>query len=77
MTVALFIFSLILLWGGSEAVTRNITPLAKAFGVRELIVTILGVSVLSSLPELTVSTFAILQGAGDVAVGNVIQKELP
>ncbi len=72
MTVALFLFGLILLWGGSEVVTRNITPLAKAFGVRELIVTILGVSVLSSLPELTVSTFAILRGAGDVAVGNVI-----
>ncbi|HPN35628.1 MAG TPA: hypothetical protein PK843_14025 [bacterium] len=35
MTVALFLFGLILLWGGSELVTRNITPQAKAFGVRD------------------------------------------
>lgn len=61
-----------ILWAGSETVIRNIGPLARAMGVKELVVTLLGVSVLTSLPELTVSALAIARGAGDISVGNII-----
>jgi len=71
-SIALFTVSLAVILGGSELITRNIGPLARALGVKELVVTILGVSVLSSLPELTVSVLAISRGAADISVGNVI-----
>lgn len=70
--IALFAFGVLLLWASSELIIRNITPLARAIGVKELVVTILGVSILSSLPELTVSAFAIAGGESDISVGNVI-----
>jgi len=61
-----------LLWFSSEMVIKKITPIARFFGVKELVITILGVSILSSLPELTVSAFAALQGKADISLGNVI-----
>ena len=70
--IALFAAGLLMLWASSEVIIRNITPLARILGVKELVVTVLGVSILSSLPELTVSAFAIAAGNSDVSVGNVI-----
>ena len=72
VTVLLFLTGLLLLWGGSEFITRNIGLLARALGVKELVITVLGVSVLSSLPELTISGFAILRGDDSISIGNVI-----
>ncbi len=60
------------LWAGSELVMRHIGTLARALGIKELVVTVLGVSVLSSLPELTVSAMAISSGAPDISLGNII-----
>lgn len=71
-SLALFTFGLLILWGSSEMVIRSITPIARALGVKELVITILGVSVLSSMPELTVSAFAAARGVSDISVGNVI-----
>lgn len=68
----LFIAGLLLLWGGSEFITRNIGLLARSLGVKELVVTVLGVSVLSSLPELTISLFAVARGEDAISIGNVI-----
>jgi cation:H+ antiporter len=70
--VALFVLGVMMLWGGSEIITRNIGPLARSLGVKELVITILGVSVLTSLPELTVSTFAVARGESAISIGNVI-----
>ncbi len=72
VTVLLCLTGLLLLWGGSEFITRNIGLLARALGVKELVITVLGVSVLSSLPELTISGFAILRGDDSISIGNVI-----
>lgn len=71
-SIALFALSLLVLWGSSELIIRNITPLARSLGVKELVVTVLGVSVLSSLPELMVSALAIARGASEISLGNVI-----
>lgn len=70
--VLLFVAGIVLLWLSSEILLRKITPIAQYFRVRELVVTVLGVSVLSSLPELTVSGFAIAAGKADISIGNVI-----
>lgn len=71
-SLALFLFGLLILWGSSETVVRSITPIARALGVKELVITIIGVSVLSSMPELTVSAFAAARGVSDITIGNVI-----
>lgn len=70
--LVLFLAGIALLWVSSEIVLRKITPIAQFFRVNELVVTVLGVSVLSSLPELTISAFAIAGGNPDISVGNVI-----
>lgn len=66
------VLGILLLWLSSNQVIKRITPIAKYFGVKELVVTILGVSVLSSLPELTISVFAAAEGQADISLGNVI-----
>lgn len=71
-TILLFVLGLLLLWGGSEFITRNIGLLARSFGVKELVITVLGVSVLSSLPELTISTCAVARGEDAISIGNII-----
>ncbi len=63
---------ILLLWLGSEVVVRKIKPIARYFNVKELVVIILGVSILSSLPELAVSSFAALQGKTDISIGNIV-----
>ncbi|MCU0644535.1 MAG: sodium:calcium antiporter [bacterium] len=66
------VLGILLLWFSSNQVIKRITPIAKYFGVKELVVTILGVSVLSSLPELTISAFAAAEGQADISLGNII-----
>lgn len=72
LTVVLFVGGIALLWVCSNLVTRSIGPLARTLRVSELVVTILGVSVFSSLPELGVSLFSALRGNPDVSIGNVV-----
>ncbi|MCU0612056.1 MAG: sodium:calcium antiporter [Candidatus Eisenbacteria bacterium] len=71
-SVVLFLAGIAILWGSSDLVTRSLGPIARRLKVSELVVTILGVSVFSSLPELSVSLFSALQGNSDVSIGNVV-----
>jgi len=68
----ILIIGMLLLWFGSELVVREIQPIARYFKVKELVITILGVSILSSLAELAVSSFAALQGKSDISIGNIV-----
>ena len=70
--IGLFALGILMLWAGSEFVTRNIGPLARSLGVKELVITALGISVLSSLPELTLSLFALAKGDAAISLGNII-----
>ncbi len=70
--ILVFVVSIGILWYASDLVTKQISPIARRLGVSDLTVTVLGVSVLSSLPELTVSGFAIAAGNAELSVGNVI-----
>ena len=72
LSVLMFVLGVLMLWGGSEFVLRNVSLLARSLGVKELVVTVLGISVFSSLPELTISAFAALRGEDAISMGNVI-----
>lgn len=72
LSLGLFLAGLAFLFLGSEIVTRQMGPVARRLGINELVVTVLGVSVLSSLPELMVSGFAAARGQSDVSIGNVV-----
>ena len=61
-----------LLWFSSRVIILRTAPIARFFGVTELAITILGVSILSSLPELSVSLAAALRGQASILIGNVI-----
>ncbi len=61
-----------LLWFSSRVIILRTAPIARFFGVTELAITILGVSILSSLPELSVSLAAALRGQASISIGNVI-----
>jgi cation:H+ antiporter len=61
-----------LLWLSADVVTRKISPIARFFGVQELVVTILGISILSSMPEFFVSFISNLKGHPDTSIGNII-----
>jgi cation:H+ antiporter len=60
------------LWFCSSRVVTELGPIARYFGVNELVVTILGISVLSSMPELMVSAIANLNGESEISIGNII-----
>jgi cation:H+ antiporter len=70
--ILIFLVSIGTLWFSSDMVTKQMGPIAARLGVSELVVTVLGVSVLSSLPELTISAFAIGGGNAELSIGNVI-----
>jgi cation:H+ antiporter len=67
-----FVIGVIMLWKSSDILIKKVTPIAKFFGVKELVITILGISILSSLPEFTVSFFANMHGKSDISIGNVV-----
>ncbi len=72
IAVLQFFGGLAMLWLGSEFVTRQLGPISRKFRVNELVVTILGVSVLSSIPELMVSGVAASRGQSDISIGNIV-----
>jgi cation:H+ antiporter len=72
LTILFFLFGILLLWLSSDLLTRKIEPIARYFRINELIVTVLGVSVFSSLPELTLSALAISRGNSELSLGNII-----
>ncbi len=71
-SIIAFIFGIAILWLSSEIILKKINPIARFFGVKELVVTILGVSVLSSLPELLISLISNTQGNSNIAFGNIV-----
>ncbi len=63
------------LYFGSAFVLARLPKIARALGVSELVVTILGVSILTSLPELAVSGYASYtegQAGAESSIGNIL-----
>jgi cation:H+ antiporter len=72
----LLIISLVILWQSSNQVLVRVKRIARAFGVSEIAVTLLALSVLASFPEFLVSTLAALKHTSDVSLGTVVGSNI-
>lgn len=74
--VVLFLVGLVSLLVGAEALVRGASRLAIAFGISPLVVGLTVVAFGTSAPEMAVAAKAVLGGANDIAVGNVIGSNI-
>lgn len=74
--VGLILVGLALLAGGGEALVRAATTIAEIAGVTPAVIGLTVVAMGTSLPELTVSLMAALNGQPDMAIGNVIGSNI-
>lgn len=75
-SIGLVLLGLALLAGGGEALVRAATTIAEIAGVTPAVIGLTVVAMGTSLPELTVSLFAALQGQPDLAIGNVVGSNI-
>jgi cation:H+ antiporter len=66
----------LLLYLGAEWLVKGAAGLARAFGIRPLVIGLTIVAYGTSAPELVVSAVAAVQGRGAIAVGNVIGSNI-
>ena len=76
MAYAFVGFGLLLLIIGSESVLRGGIGLSKSFGLSPLLIGLLVVSTGTSTPEMVVSLQGALQGAPDLALGNIVGSNI-
>lgn len=74
--VGVFVISLIVLIKASDFFTVSAEKIGLYFGMPAFIVGVTIVAVGTSLPELISSIFAVLQGASEIVVGNVIGSNI-
>lgn len=74
--IALLLLGILLLYGGGELLIKGAVSVAKKAGVSELFTGLVIVGFGTSFPELMVSVGAALQGASDIAIGNVVGSNI-
>jgi cation:H+ antiporter len=74
--VGLVIIGLLFLGLGSNWLVSGAVQIAKALGVKELIIGLTVVAVGTSLPEVVTSIVASLKGQKDIAVGNIVGSNI-
>ena len=72
----LILLGLVMLAVGGEAMVRGATRLARIAGLTPAVIGLTVVAIGTSLPELTVSVAAGVQGQADLAIANVIGSNL-
>ncbi|MGE5161898.1 MAG: calcium/sodium antiporter [Betaproteobacteria bacterium] len=76
MSLVFFVLGLITLVAGASLMVRGAAKLAVSFGISPLVVGLTVVAFGTSAPEVAVSVGAVLQGKGDIAVGNVVGSNI-
>ena len=76
LQIAAGIAGLVLLCYGADFLVRGGVQIAKKFKVTPLVIGLTLVAFATSAPELVVSCDAALQGAGDIALGNLFTQDL-
>lgn len=76
IAVGLIVLGLALLAGGGEALVRAATTIAEIAGVAPAVIGLTVVAAGTSLPELTVSLFAAIDGQPEMAIGNVVGSNI-
>ncbi len=74
--IFLFVVFIIVLWQSSNRVLLGVKRIARAFGVSEIAVTLLALSILASFPEFLVSGIAALKHTSDVSLGTVLGSNI-
>lgn len=74
--LCLFVAFVIILWLSSNRVLVGVKRIARAFGVSEIAVTLLVLSIFASLPEFLISTLAALRKSSDVSLGTVVGSNI-
>lgn len=75
-TSVAIVAGLVLLAVGGEALVRGASRIAVAVGISPLVVGLTVVAYGTSMPELIVSGYAVLQGQPDIAVANVVGSNI-
>ncbi len=76
LTLILFVVGLALLIVGAELLVRGAARLAAGIGVSPLVIGLTIVAFGTSAPEMAVSSVSALNGAADIAVGNVVGSNI-
>ncbi|MBO6574976.1 MAG: calcium/sodium antiporter [Rhodothermales bacterium] len=74
--LGLILAGLVLLVSGAEGLVRGSSSLARRLGLTPLVIGLTVVAFGTSAPEMVVSVSAVLQGVGDIAVGNVVGSNI-
>lgn len=72
MSIGLFVLGLLLLALGGDSIVKGAAGLAQRFGLTPFTTGLALVAVATSLPELAVNLTAILNGQGELALGNAV-----
>lgn len=75
-TIVFFVFGLILLVSGAEALVRGATRFASMIGMPPLVIGLTVVAFGTSLPEMAVSVHSSLIGRADIALGDVVGSNI-
>lgn len=76
MNIVFIIAGIVLLYFGGDLLVRNSSLLARRWGIPPVIIGLTIVSFGTSAPELAASLSAALQGAPEIAIGNVVGSNI-
>mgnify|MGYP001206960995 CR=1 FL=1 len=76
MDYILFTLGAIFIFTGSNLLVDNSKLIAASLGISPFIIGLTLIAFGTSLPELVVSTFASIEGEGDIVIGNVIGSNI-
>lgn len=76
LSVIEILVGILLLFGGGELFVQGSVALALLLGIPQLVIGLTVVAMGTSAPELFVSLLSTLQGADDIAVGNVVGSNI-
>jgi cation:H+ antiporter len=75
-SIPLLVLSLLIIMLISDRIIRYVLVISKALGLSEMAAGFIILSLITSLPELSVSTVASLAGEGGLSVGNVLGSNI-
>ncbi len=76
MSILFILLGAALLYGGGELLVRNAVHLARRFGLSSLVIGLTVVAFGTSAPELAATLLSSLEGAPDLAIGNVLGSNI-
>lgn len=76
LSVLLFLAGALLLYAGAEGLVRGSIILAKALGIRPIVIGLTVVAFGTSAPEFIVSLVSAIAGSSDIALGNVVGSNI-